>query len=149
MEYVEGLDRARLVKAKGPLQVNHASAFIHQTAIGLRHGHAAGPASRRRRPLHAAAATARPAARVLTYGVRSRGCGRAATGGGNPPGPWRPVRTRFVRKSDGRPCLRRATGPPTIGRSGPSPLRPEWRTTDAAQTSLLGPGRDPRRPDRP
>jgi serine/threonine protein kinase len=42
MEYVEGLDLARMVKAKGPLPVAHACAFIHQAALGLQHAHEQG-----------------------------------------------------------------------------------------------------------
>jgi serine/threonine protein kinase len=39
MEYVEGLDLARLVKARGPLPVAHACHFVHQAALGLEHAH--------------------------------------------------------------------------------------------------------------
>ncbi len=42
MEYVEGLDLSRLVKAKGPLPVAHAAYFIHQAALGLQHAHEKG-----------------------------------------------------------------------------------------------------------
>ena len=35
MEYVEGLDLAKMVKAKGPLPVAHACYFVHQAALGL------------------------------------------------------------------------------------------------------------------
>src|SRR5262249_21618033 len=37
MEYVDGLDLARMVKAKGPLPVANACYFIHQAALGLQH----------------------------------------------------------------------------------------------------------------
>jgi serine/threonine protein kinase len=37
MEYVEGLDLSRLVKAKGPLPVPHVAYFAHQAALGLQH----------------------------------------------------------------------------------------------------------------
>ena len=37
MEYVEGLDLAKLVKAKGPLPVANACNYIHQAALGLQH----------------------------------------------------------------------------------------------------------------
>ena len=37
MEYVEGLDLARLVKARGPLPVAHACNYVHQAALGLQH----------------------------------------------------------------------------------------------------------------
>src|SRR5262249_3190898 len=42
MEYVEGLDLARLVKANGPLPVRHACNFIYQAALGLQHAHEEG-----------------------------------------------------------------------------------------------------------
>ena len=35
MEYVEGLDLARMVMAKGPVPARHASYFVHQAALGL------------------------------------------------------------------------------------------------------------------
>ena len=37
MEYVDGLDLARMVRAKGPMPVRHASYFVHQAALGLQH----------------------------------------------------------------------------------------------------------------
>ena len=42
MEYVEGLDLSKLVKAKGPLPVAHACNFVHQAALGLQHAHEEG-----------------------------------------------------------------------------------------------------------
>jgi serine/threonine protein kinase len=42
MEYVEGADLSRLVKAKGPLPVGYACHFIHQAALGLQHAHEEG-----------------------------------------------------------------------------------------------------------
>ena len=42
MEYVEGLDLAKMVKAKGPLPVTHACSFVHQAALGLQHAHEQG-----------------------------------------------------------------------------------------------------------
>ena len=42
MEYVAGLDLARIVKAKGALAVAQASNFIYQTALGLQHAHEEG-----------------------------------------------------------------------------------------------------------
>ena len=42
MEYVEGLDLSRMVKAKGPLPVGHACNFIYQAALGLQHAHEEG-----------------------------------------------------------------------------------------------------------
>ena len=42
MEYVEGLDLSKVVKAKGPLPVSHACNFVHQAALGLQHAHEEG-----------------------------------------------------------------------------------------------------------
>ncbi|MHC5540123.1 serine/threonine protein kinase, partial [Singulisphaera rosea] len=42
MEYIEGLDLAKLVRAKGPLSVAHAAYFAHQAALGLQHAHEKG-----------------------------------------------------------------------------------------------------------
>src|SRR5205823_2050212 len=42
MEYVDGLDLSKLVKAKGPLPVSHACLFAHQAALGLQHAHEEG-----------------------------------------------------------------------------------------------------------
>jgi serine/threonine protein kinase len=42
MEYVEGLDLARLVKAKGPLPVANACNYVYQAALGLQHAHEVG-----------------------------------------------------------------------------------------------------------
>jgi eukaryotic-like serine/threonine-protein kinase len=39
MEYVEGIDLARLVKEAGPLPVANACNFIRQAALGLQHAH--------------------------------------------------------------------------------------------------------------
>ena len=39
MEYVEGLDLARMVEARGPMPVAHACHFIQQAALGLDHAH--------------------------------------------------------------------------------------------------------------
>ena len=50
MEYVEGLDLARLVKAKGPLPVAHACSFAHQAALGLQHAHEQGMVHRDIKP---------------------------------------------------------------------------------------------------
>ncbi len=39
MEYVEGLDLRRMVKAKGPMPIGHACYFVQQAALGLQHAH--------------------------------------------------------------------------------------------------------------
>ncbi|MHC5539377.1 protein kinase domain-containing protein, partial [Singulisphaera rosea] len=50
MEYVEGLDLARLVQSKGPLPVSHAAYFAHQAALGLQHAHERGMVHRDVKP---------------------------------------------------------------------------------------------------
>ncbi len=42
MEYVEGIDLARLVKEAGPLPIARACDFIRQAALGLQHAHERG-----------------------------------------------------------------------------------------------------------
>jgi serine/threonine-protein kinase len=42
MEYVDGMDLARLVQESGPLPVQQACEFIRQTALGLQHAHERG-----------------------------------------------------------------------------------------------------------
>jgi serine/threonine protein kinase len=50
MEYVDGLDLAKMVKTKGPLPVAHACYFIHQAALGLQHAHERGMVHRDIKP---------------------------------------------------------------------------------------------------
>ena len=50
MEYVDGLDLAKLVKAKGPMSVAHACYFVHQSALGLQHAHEQGMVHRDIKP---------------------------------------------------------------------------------------------------
>lgn len=42
MEFIEGLDLARLVKESGPLQVARACDYVRQAALGLQHAHEKG-----------------------------------------------------------------------------------------------------------
>ena len=50
MEYVEGLDLAKLVKARGPLPVANACYYVHQAALGLQHAHEHGMVHRDIKP---------------------------------------------------------------------------------------------------
>jgi serine/threonine protein kinase len=50
MEYVEGLDLAKFVKAKGPLPVAHACYYVNQAALGLQHAHEQGMVHRDIKP---------------------------------------------------------------------------------------------------
>jgi serine/threonine protein kinase len=42
MEYVEGLDLARMVRARGPMPIANACSYVHQVALGLQHAHERG-----------------------------------------------------------------------------------------------------------
>ncbi len=50
MQYVEGLDLSRLVKARGPLPVAHACNYAQQAALGLEHAHEHGMVHRDIKP---------------------------------------------------------------------------------------------------
>ncbi len=71
MEYVEGLDLARMVRAKGPLPVAHASHFIYQTALGLQHAHEEGLVHRDIKPgnLMLARKGTRATVKILDFGL--------------------------------------------------------------------------------
>ena len=71
MEYVEGYDLAKLVKASGPLPVAHACNFVHQAALGLQHAHEHGMVHRDIKPsnLMLAREGNKPVVKVLDFGL--------------------------------------------------------------------------------
>jgi serine/threonine protein kinase len=71
MEYVEGLDLARLVKARGPLPVANASNYVYQAAQGLQHAHEHGMVHRDIKPgnLMLARLGNRGVVKVLDFGL--------------------------------------------------------------------------------
>ena len=71
MEYVEGLDLSRLVKAKGPLPVPNACNYIQQAATGLQHAHELGMVHRDIKPsnLMLARQANRAIIKVLDFGL--------------------------------------------------------------------------------
>ena len=78
MEYVEGLDLAKLVKAKGALPVSNACNYVHQAALGLQHANELGMVHRDIKPsnLMLAKQGDRAIVKVLDFGlakVRSEG----------------------------------------------------------------------------
>lgn len=71
MEYVEGLDLAKLVKARGPLPVANACYYVHQAALGLQHAHEHGMVHRDIKPgnLMLAPQGYRAVIKVLDFGL--------------------------------------------------------------------------------
>jgi serine/threonine protein kinase len=71
MEYAEGFDLARLVKASGPLPVDYACSFVHQAALGLQHAHRAGLVHRDLRPgnLIVTSKAGRGVVKILDFGL--------------------------------------------------------------------------------
>jgi serine/threonine protein kinase len=50
MEYVEGIDLGRLIRARGPLPIADACSYIRQAALGLQHAHEHGMVHRDIKP---------------------------------------------------------------------------------------------------
>jgi serine/threonine protein kinase len=71
MEYVEGLDLSKLVKAKGPLPVANACNYVHQASLGLQHAHEQGMVHRDIKPsnLMLAREGNRAIIKVLDFGL--------------------------------------------------------------------------------
>ncbi len=71
MEYVEGLDLARLVEGQGPLPVADACRFAYQAALGLQHAHEEGLVHRDIKPgnLMLACTGDKATVKVLDFGL--------------------------------------------------------------------------------
>ncbi len=71
MEYVEGLDLARIVRAKGPLPVDRACYFAHEAALALQHAHEEGMVHRDIKPgnLMVSHTKGRPIVKILDFGL--------------------------------------------------------------------------------
>ncbi len=76
MEYVEGLDLAKMVEARGPLPVAHACNYAHQAALGLQHAHEQGMVHRDIKPsnLMLARQSDRALIKVLDFGLSKVRC---------------------------------------------------------------------------
>ncbi len=68
MEYVEGIDLARLVKKQGPLPVAQACEYIRQAALGLQHAHEQGMVHRDLKPANLVLANG-GAVKILDMGL--------------------------------------------------------------------------------
>jgi WD40 repeat protein/serine/threonine protein kinase len=75
MEYVEGLDLARMVKARGPMPVANACSYIHQAALGLQHAHERGLVHRDIKPgnLMLSRHGDRAVVKILDFGLAKAG----------------------------------------------------------------------------
>jgi serine/threonine protein kinase len=74
MEYVDGIDLARIVKARGPLPVANACNYVHQAAQGLQHAHEHGMVHRDIKPANLILARAsgkanKAVVKVLDFGL--------------------------------------------------------------------------------
>ena len=71
MEYIEGLDLARMVHERGPLPVSDAANYAHQSALGLQHAHENGMVHRDIKPsnLMLARQGSRDVIKILDFGL--------------------------------------------------------------------------------
>ena len=71
MEYVEGYDLSKLVKATGPLSVALACAFVQQAALGIQHAYERGLVHRDIKPanLMFAKSGGKPIVKILDFGL--------------------------------------------------------------------------------
>jgi serine/threonine protein kinase len=76
MEHVEGLDLARMVRAKGPMPITHACYFVYQAALGLEHAHEEGMVHRDIKPgnLMLSHSKGRAIIKVLDFGLAKANC---------------------------------------------------------------------------
>jgi serine/threonine-protein kinase len=89
MEYVEGLDLAKLVKQKGPLKLGKACEYVRQAALGLQHAHEKGMVHRDIKPSNimvrgtGSTSEAGPLVKILDMGL-ARVCGPLGEDGDEP-----------------------------------------------------------------
>ena len=84
MEYVEGIDLARLVKEQGPLPVGQACDYIRQAALGLQHAHERGLVHRDIKPSNLLLAPRRRQPRSRSSTWAWPGCASRATTAAGP-----------------------------------------------------------------
>lgn len=83
MEFIEGVDLAKLVEHKGPLPVPHACNFVYQAALGLQHAHERGMVHRDIKPsnLMLARVGKKPVVKILDFGLAKMTSERGVDGG--------------------------------------------------------------------
>ena len=153
MEYVEGLDLSRLVKAKGPLPVAHACNFVHQAALGLQHAHEEGLVHRDIKPgnLMLSRKGDKATVKVLDFGLAKATREEKVDGGLTSRGPG-PRHARLHRpRADPRRPERRHPGRHLQPRRHPllPPDRPPAVPGELALRHLPGPHLPRRRPAEP
>jgi predicted Ser/Thr protein kinase len=86
MEYVEGLDLARVLERKGPLPVPHSCHYVRQAALGLQHAHERGMVHRDLKPHNLMLVPDTGLVKILDFGLArlasERQRGRELTGVG-------------------------------------------------------------------
>ncbi len=96
MEYVDGVDLARLVKDHGPLPVDQACDFIRQAALGLQHAHEHGLVHRDIKPANLLVARGPVARGPVACGPVACGVDKPRPGSGKiprpQPSPWGAVK---------------------------------------------------------
>jgi serine/threonine-protein kinase len=120
MEYVEGIDLARLVRENGPLGIVQACDFIRQAAQGLQHAHEQGMVHRDIKPSNLLAAGLTSTAPPPSRGLSGIGQRPAIPGGRN------------IEELRGRAGLEREKG-----RLGPQ-AKPIIKITDMGLVRILG-----------
>ena len=153
MEYVEGLDLSKMVKAKGPLPVAHACNFVHQAALGLQHAHEEGLVHRDIKPANLMLSRKgdKATVKVLDFGLAKVTREEKVDGGLTSRGPG-PRHPRLHRpRADPRRPERRHPGRHLQPRRHPllPPDRPPAVPGELALRHLPGPHLPRRRPAEP
>ena len=153
MEYVEGLDLSKMVKAQGPLPVAHACYFVYQAALGLQHAHEEGLVHRDIKPgnLMLARKGDKATVKILDFGLAKATREEKVDGGADPRGPGARHARLHRPRADPRRHERRHPGrhlQPGLHALLP-PDRPPAVPGESALRHLPGPHLPRRRPAEP